>query len=170
MRPPRHLRADVAPGLTDNWFGPAVMADGEFLTIVGHTPGIGCRVVCSDGIPREYTTRSIRLDLHRPEVQDHLARWLAAQGKPAWHLVDAARTGSLASDQVGEALGWSVLSVARGGGVLRRIYTAPDRLGTRHVIVAEPGCTWVTDDFDPFDPTRDALKTADGTLDFPEMK
>jgi hypothetical protein len=64
---------------------------------------------------------SVRLPLLNPIALDHALRHLAAKGHPAWHLRDIASGGPLTAQVAAEAVAWSVVSVERGGGVLRGV-------------------------------------------------
>lgn len=117
---------DALPGLLDGWTGPVRVLRGDqwldatLLTVCG--VGRGPAICWADGEAGAYClTENVRLDLRRSECRDRVARVLAAAGQPVWYLLDAERNGTLTPDHIGACLGWSVLSVARGGGVLRGV-------------------------------------------------
>ena len=118
------IPGDLFPDLLTGWCGPVewrAVKDGPWRRgvwgYIGESSGnpVWGLATAGDGHDRGY---DYRLPLLRPEVADHVARVLARRGTPVWPLVDAERTGALTREQVAAAIGWSALSVARGGGVL----------------------------------------------------
>lgn len=106
--------------------GPAETVSGECVTVLHRPDAGGAYIMCSGGINRDYTIRSLRLNLLNPIALDHILRHLAATGHPAWHLRDIASGGTLTVQVAAEAVAWSVVSVERGGRVLRGLTGAWD--------------------------------------------
>lgn len=119
MTPPRYIPADLLPGVLEGWVGKTASAcrncGGTNIRYTCSWCGDStfdheCNDGCKDcgGRPRS------ALDTNIPAVRDHLARVMAAAGKPIWHLTRAEQDGTISAEESAGAVAWSVLSVARG--------------------------------------------------------
>ena len=128
---------------------------------------------CLGGCPenRGYTAQdgAERCPKCRHPLGGFLPRWVLAPASVE-PLMGRSSGGPVGAECRAALLAWSYQSWSRGGPVIRRLYAAPDHLGTRKILLCEPECQWKTDDFSAYWPARVAvLDRASGDLTLPPL-